>query len=38
VCLQAQTEIGAVGLAHSLISDRTGPVARGAQSLLVAPR
>lgn len=38
VCLQARTEIGAVGLAHSLISDRDGPVARGAQSLLVAPR
>jgi hypothetical protein len=38
VCLQAHTEIGAVGLAHSVLSDRTGPVARGAQSLLVGPR
>jgi hypothetical protein len=38
VCLQARTEIGAVGLAHSVLSDRRGPVARGAQSLLVAPR
>jgi acyl-Coa thioesterase superfamily protein/acyl-CoA thioesterase superfamily protein len=38
VCLQARTEIGAVGLAHSILSDRRGPVARGAQCLLVAPR
>jgi Thioesterase-like superfamily len=38
VCLQARTEIAAVGLAHSTLSDRTGPVARGAQSLLVGPR
>ena len=36
--LQARTEIGAVGLAHSILSDRSGPVARGAQSLLVGPR
>jgi hypothetical protein len=38
VCLEARTEVEAVGLASSVISDRRGPVARGAQSLLVAPR
>jgi Thioesterase-like superfamily len=38
VCLQARTEIGTVGLAHSVLSDRDGPVARAAQALLVAHR
>jgi hypothetical protein len=38
VCLDARTEVEAAGLATSVISDRSGPVARGAQSLLVAPR
>jgi Thioesterase-like superfamily len=38
VCLDARTEIAAAGLATSVLSDATGPVARGAQSLLVAPR
>jgi hypothetical protein len=40
VCLDAATEIaaGGVGLARSLLSDRSGPVARGMQSLLVAAR
>jgi hypothetical protein len=38
ICLEAQTEIAAAGLASSVISDATGPVARGAQSLYVAPR
>jgi len=38
ICLQARTEIaqGGAGLATSRLSDRTGPVARGAQALLVA--
>jgi hypothetical protein len=40
VLLDAETHIaeGGAGLAQSVISDRTGPVARGAQALLVAPR
>jgi hypothetical protein len=40
VCLSAQTEIalGGAGLATSVLSDPDGPVARGAQSLLIAPR
>jgi hypothetical protein len=40
VCLEAQTQIaqGGAGLASSVLSDRTGPVARGAQALLIAPR
>jgi hypothetical protein len=40
VCLDARTQIaaGGAGLASSVLSDRTGPVARGAQALLVAPR
>jgi hypothetical protein len=40
VCLSAQTEIaeGGAGLATSVLSDFDGPVARGAQALLVAPR
>jgi len=40
ICLDAQTAItpGGVGLATSVLSDRTGPVGTGAQSLLVAPR
>jgi hypothetical protein len=38
VCLDAETRIGEAGLASSVLSDRTGPVARGAQALLVAPR
>jgi hypothetical protein len=40
VCLSAQTEIaeGGAGLATSVLSDPDGPVARGAQALLVAPR
>jgi hypothetical protein len=40
VCLDAETEIaeGGAGLARSVLSDPTGPVARGAQALLVAPR
>jgi hypothetical protein len=40
VLLDAQTQIasGGAGLASSVLSDRTGPVARGAQALLVAPR
>ena len=40
VCLEAETRIaaGGAGLASSVLSDRTGPVARGAQALLVAPR
>ena len=40
VCLDAVTEIaaGGAGLARSVLSDRSGPVARGMQSLLVAPR
>jgi hypothetical protein len=40
ICLDAQTAIspGGVGLATSVLSDTTGPVGVGAQSLLVAPR
>jgi hypothetical protein len=40
VCVDARTEIaqGGAGLATSVLSDSEGPVARGAQSLLIAPR
>jgi hypothetical protein len=40
ICLDAQTAIspGGVGLASSVLSDLTGPVGTGAQSLLIAPR
>jgi hypothetical protein len=40
ICLDAQTAIspGGVGLATSVLSDQTGPVGVGAQSLLIAPR
>jgi Acyl-CoA thioesterase C-terminal domain/Acyl-CoA thioesterase N-terminal domain len=40
ICLDAQTAIstGGAGLATSVLSDLTGPVGVGAQSLLVAPR
>lgn len=40
VCLDAHTTIssGGAGLATSTLSDDDGPVGRGAQSLLVAPR
>ena len=40
VCLDARTQIapGGSGVATSVLSDRTGPVARGAQALFVAPR
>jgi hypothetical protein len=38
VCLEARTEVEDAGLATSVLSDPSGPVARGAQSLLVAPR
>jgi hypothetical protein len=40
ICLDASTAIspGGVGLATSVLSDVQGPVAVGAQSLLVAPR
>jgi hypothetical protein len=40
VLLDARTQIaeGGAGLAMSVLSDPTGPVARGAQALLVAPR
>ena len=38
VCLDAETRIAQAGLASSVLSDRTGPVARGAQALLIAPR
>jgi hypothetical protein len=40
VCLDARTEIaaGGAGLATSVLSDVDGPVARGAQSLLIASR
>jgi Thioesterase-like superfamily len=40
VCLQARTTIepAGIGLAESVIFDRTGPVARGLQSLFVARR
>ena len=38
VCLEARTEIADAGVATSVLSDPSGPVARGAQSLFVAPR
>jgi hypothetical protein len=38
VCLDARTEVEAAGLASSVLSDSSGPVARGAQSLFVARR
>ena len=39
VCFDAETRIAAqAGLASSVLSDRTGPVARGAQALLIASR
>ena len=40
VCLDACTQIaaGGSGVATSVLSDRSGPVARGAQALFVAPR
>ena len=40
VLLDARTELaeGGAGLATSVLSDRSGPVARGAQALFVAPR
>jgi hypothetical protein len=40
VCLQARTtlEPAGLGLAESIIFDRTGPVARGLQSLFIAQR
>jgi hypothetical protein len=40
ICLDAHTTIspGGVGLATSVLSDVTGPIGTGAQSLLVAPR
>jgi hypothetical protein len=40
ICLDARTGIdeGGAGLATSVLSDADGPVAHGAQSLLVAPR
>jgi hypothetical protein len=40
VLLDAATQLaeGGAGLASSVLSDRTGPVARGAQALLVGPR
>jgi hypothetical protein len=40
VLLDASTEIaeGGAGLASSVLSDRSGPVARGAQALFIAPR
>ena len=40
VCLDAATTIspGGAGLATSVLSDQQGPVAVGAQALLVAPR
>ncbi len=40
ICLDAQTVIssGGAGLATSTLSDLTGPVGVGAQSLLIAPR
>jgi Acyl-CoA thioesterase C-terminal domain/Acyl-CoA thioesterase N-terminal domain len=40
VCLQARTtlEPAGLGLAESIVFDRTGPVARGLQSLFIAPR
>ena len=40
ICLDAETTIaeGGTGLARSVLSDEDGPVAHGAQSLLVMPR
>jgi hypothetical protein len=38
IVLDAETRIGAGGLARSVMSDDAGPVAYGAQSLCVAPR
>jgi hypothetical protein len=40
VCLDAETQLaeGGAGLARTILSDRQGPVARGAQALLVARR
>jgi hypothetical protein len=40
ICLDAQTAIspGGAGLATSVLSDLTGPLGVGAQSLLIAPR
>jgi hypothetical protein len=40
VCLDARTEIaaGGAGVATSVLSDGEGPVAHGAQALLIAPR
>jgi hypothetical protein len=40
ICLDAETAVaaGGAGLAHSVLSDRDGTVARGAQSLLVTAR
>jgi hypothetical protein len=40
VLLDAETQLaeGGAGLASSVLSDRSGPVARGAQALFVAPR
>jgi hypothetical protein len=38
VCLEARTEVETTAAATSVLSDPSGPVARGAQSLLVAPR
>ena len=40
VCVDAATTIteGGVGLATSVLSDTTGPIGVGAQSLLVTPR
>jgi hypothetical protein len=38
VCLEARTEVEEAGLASSVLSDLSGPVARGAQSLFVARR
>ncbi|WP_028059048.1 thioesterase family protein [Candidatus Solirubrobacter pratensis] len=38
VCLEARTEVEEAGLASSVLSDLSGPVARGAQALFVARR
>jgi hypothetical protein len=40
VLLDASTQVaeGGAGLASSVLSDRSGPVARGAQALFIAPR
>ena len=40
ICLEAQTAIspGGAGLATSVLSDASGPIGVGAQSLLIAPR